>query len=135
VNGHLFERWLVKSVFNVLSDGVVGFAENVAGPSALHWVFGTELVKPPMGFYAEDLTGSLLPASDDLAVVGHESVTNQLVGATVVMQGLRFLVWLRQEFAPHAQMFQPQKAPLLYRPTNVHFAAARLGDFELNFRW
>jgi hypothetical protein len=139
VDGFLFERWVLKSVLNVLYDdeGSPGTdaVPALARTFLLKRTFGVEQMSYPMGLYIEDQVGQLIPASDDVAVVGHIGAADRLMGATVVIQGLRFLMWLRPEAAPTPEMFSPVKARLLFRPTDVSFGCPGLGDFLVSFRW
>jgi hypothetical protein len=59
-------------------------------------------------------------------VIGHVDVARATVGATVVLQGTRWLMWLTPSQAPDPEEFFPAKPALIYRPFNMDFGASRL---------
>ncbi len=138
VDSLLFERFVLKGVINVMADESSRWLLSRPGETGpplffLERVFGRAPITPPMGLYAEDLAGQWLPASDDISVIAHTGDLDRIVGATMVIQGLHFLMWLVPELTPTPEMFEPRKRRLIYRPHDVAFHNPSLGDFRVLF--
>lgn len=131
VSGWLFERWVLKTVLNVLQDGEAAWPDGSPRDERpplplLRRVFGTDPITSPMGLYAEDRAGQWFESSEDVRVIGHLDLAGSTVGATVVLQGTRWLMWLVNWRAPEPHEFFPEKPRLIYRPFNMDFGDSRI---------
>jgi hypothetical protein len=98
VDGPLFERWVMKTGINTIAAQGMKVADgqiNLEPPAAtlVRPVFGETDLEAPFGLYHAAVVGEPLGPSDELTI-GVLVEPHGLVGFTISIEGIRFLLWL-----------------------------------------